>query len=229
MARKTRAAQPTSHADFMGDGGDKETLDKLAAAAAAENAKAGVGHNGGDPTDEIIQRNAAAIELALVEIDAAGRIMQKARAALSAAEKTAKTDCGSKQWASAIKAAVQLKRSADKGGQGSIVTEHRQMGVVLKAMNVPLYHQFGLFNVADEPAPLDPSRPVTTATAYAQGEQSFADEVAADGNPFTPGSETFAAWANGWADRQRAALEGLGLKPGDGGTSNGVTDEPTSH
>lgn len=228
MAKKPNAQRAQTQSDFANPDADKENIERIAAARAAENKSAGVGHNS-DPSPEAIKRSFNAIEAALVEIDAAGRIMQKARAELQAAEKTAKTDLGSKSWVQSVKDSVKLKRMADKGGQGSIVTEHRQMGVVLKTMNVPLYTQFKLFEMPEESeTTTEGAKIATPATAYLRGEHAYKEEAPADSNPFTPGSEQFVSWANGYADRRQAALEGVGLG-NDGGTSNGITDGAAAH
>lgn len=220
---KNRAPLAETQSDFAGADHDKENIERIATARAAENKAAGVGHNS-NPSTEAVQRSYNAIMAATLEIEAAGRIMQKARQELSAAEKTAKTDLGAKSWVDSVKKAVAKVREAEKGGAGPQVTEHRQIGFVLKTMNVPLFHQFKLFDLPEETETAGEGvKVVTTATAYLQGEQAYKAEAPADSNPFTPGTEQFVAWSNGFADRRQAALEGVGLG-NDGGTSNGITD-----
>lgn len=223
MAKSKRGVAPESHSDFAGPDANKENIERIAAARAAENAKAGIGHNS-NPSPEAIERSYNAIMAATLEIEAAGRIMQKARAELSAAEKTAKKDLGSKSWVDSVKKSVARVREAEKGGAGGLVTEHRQIGFILKTMNVPLYTQFKLFDLPEEAeTTTEGAKVTTTATAYLQGEQAYKNEEPVDSNPFTPGTEQFVAWANGYADRRQASLEGVGLS-NDGGTSNGITD-----
>lgn len=75
MARGKRGRQAANHDDFKGPDHDADTIERLSAAAASANAKAG--HNSGAPPDEVVARNFDAIELAWTEIDAAARIMQR--------------------------------------------------------------------------------------------------------------------------------------------------------
>ena len=228
MAKKPNAQRAQTQSDFANHDADKENIERIAAARAAENKSAGIGHNS-DPAPEAIERSFNAIMAATLEIEAAGRIMQKARSELSAAEKTAKKDLGAKSWVDSVKKSVAKVREKEKSGAGPQVTEHRQIGYVLKVMKEPLYHQFGLFDLPEETAPAADGIKVTTpATAYLQGEQAYRDEAPADSNPFTPGSEQFTSWANGYADRRQASLEGVGLG-NDGGTSNGITDGAAAH
>lgn len=228
MAKKPNAQRAQTQSDFANHDADKENIERIAAARAAENKSAGIGHNS-NPAPEAIERSYNAILAATLEIEAAGRILQKARSELSAAEKTAKKDLGSKSWVDSVKKAVGKAREAEKGGVGPQVTEHRQIGYVMKIMNVPLYHQFGMFDLPEETVSAGDGIKVTTpATAYLQGEQAYRDEAPADSNPHTPGSEQFASWANGYADRRQASLEGVGLG-NDGGTSNGITDGAAAH
>lgn len=203
--KKNRRAENLG--DFAGPDHDKEQIEKLAKSAAAENAK--IGHNGSEPPDEVVQRNAAAIEVALSDVDAALRIVQQARANLGVARKTAKTDLGSKAWVDSVVAAVKLKRDADKGGMGEIVQEHRQMGRVLRLINCPLGTQFNLFSVAEEDtdgAKMD---------AALQGEQAGREGVPRDNNPFTPGKPDWFAWNNGWQVGQDVIAQTLGRGNGE--------------
>ena len=228
MAKKPTAQRAQTQSDFANHNAEMENIERISAARAAENKSAGIGHNS-NPAPESVERSYNAIMAATLEIEAAGRIMQKARSELSAAEKTAKKDLGSKSWVDSVKKAVAKVREADKGGAGPQVTEHRQIGFVLKTMNVPLYTQFKLFDLPEETESAGDGIKVTTpATAYLQGEQAYRDEAPADSNPFTPGSEQFVSWADGYADRRQAALEGVGLG-NDGGTSNGITDGAAAH
>jgi hypothetical protein len=199
--RGRKGLQPEGLSDFAGGDADKETIEKLAEAAKKANAKGG---DNSEPKDEVIERNFNAIELAWSEIDAAGRIMQKARSALSAALKTAKTDCGSKTWATNIEKAVKLKRQGDKGGNGELVTEHRQVGRILRLKGVPLGTQFQLFAVPEE----DTNGAKVDATG--QGEQAGREGVKREDNPFTPGGEDWFAWNNGWQVGQDSIAATLG-------------------
>lgn len=204
--RNTRTNRTAEHGDFAGPNADQANIERLAAAAAAANAKAG--HNSGEPPKEVIERNFNAIEVCLIEIDAAAGVMAKARQALGAAEKTAKTDTGSKAWADSIKEAVKKKRAAAKGGASDMVTEHRQIGYVLRMMDVPLYTQFGLFNMPDEAEiKSDPAK--SEAEATLAGEKAGREGQPMDNCPHTPGTPEAFAWRNAWQRGFDAAAEAL--------------------
>lgn len=195
MPPKLKTNRTADHADFAGPDADKANLERLAAAAAEANAKPG--HNSGDPPDEVIQRNANAIEVALIEIDTAMRVVQKARADLGAARKTAKTDMGSKEWVDSVVAAVKLKRQAAKGGSSAIVNEHRQMGRILRLLDTPLGVQFGLFDMPDAAAvAADPVK--SEAEATMAGEKAGRAGEPVDNCPHQPGTALAFGWRNGW-------------------------------
>jgi len=207
MARRKSNRRAENLGDFAGPDADRENIEKLAAAAEAANAKAG--HNSGEPPDEVIKRNADAIEVALVELDAALRIVQGARAGLGVARKTAKTDLGSKAWVDSIVAAVKLKREADKGGTGDIVAEHRQMGRVLRLLDTPLGVQFGLYGMLVE---ADKANGVasTAMDAELQGQAAWRNNEPSSNNPFTPGTEDFVAWDTGHNNAMAAHARKMG-------------------
>ena len=205
---KRKNQRATGHAANLGDhagpDANKEAIEKLAAAAAAENAKRT--HNS-EPTDEAIQRVANAVEVALIEIDTASRVMQKARADLGVARKTGKTDLGSKAWVDSVVASVKLKRAAAKGGAGEIVTEHRQMGRVLRLLDTPLGHQFKLFEM-----PSDATEPGTTSTidAELQGDAAWRNNEPISNNPFLQGTENFVLWEAGFNAAMAAHANKMG-------------------
>lgn len=208
--RKQRGRQAENLGDFTGPDHDKETIEKLAEAAKKNNAKGG---DNSKPPPEVIERNFHAIELAWTEIEAAGRIMQKARAGLAAARKTAKTDCGgNKSWVDSIEEGVKLKRQGDKGGDGAEVTRHRQVGYVLRTMNVPLGTQYNLFAAPDESAEAGSGKP--NVDANLQGQHAGRSGEPAENNPFTPGTAEFADWAEGWVNGQAMLAKGMGAGAG---------------
>ena len=127
---KGKGRRAENLAAFAGGDHDQETVAKLEEAAREANAKAG--HNSGEPPDEVIKRNAIAIELGLREILAAQKIVQQARADFKVTRNTAKTDTGSKGWVNSLVAALKMKIAAEKGGSGEMVTEHRQIGRILR-------------------------------------------------------------------------------------------------
>lgn len=196
MARKPKNKLPENLGDFAGPDADRENIEKLAKAAEEANKK--IGHNSGEPSDESIERNFDAIEVALIEIDAAGRIMQKARQALGAVQKTAKTDLGSKAWVDSIVASVKLKRQTDKGGSSEIVAEHRQMGRILRLKNVAIGTQFGLY-AFPENEPEAPKDDKTLANeAFLAGEHAGLNGEPVDNCPHQAGTPKAFGWRNGW-------------------------------
>lgn len=204
--RATRTNRTAEHGDFAGPDADMANIEKLAAAAAEANAKAG--HNSGEPPDEVIKRNADAIEVALIEIDTAMRVVQKARADLGAVLKTAKTDMGSKEWATEVMESVKLKRAAAKGGAGSIVSSHRMKGRILRLLDTPLGVQFNLFAMptVDE-IKADPAKAEAEATLA--GEKAGRSGEPMDNCPHTPGTPEAFGWRNGWQRGFDAAAEAL--------------------
>lgn len=198
MAKRKNRPQAENLKDFAGPDHDKETIEKLAEAARKANAKGG---DNSEPKDEVVARNFDAIELALVEIDSAARIMQKARADLKAARTTAKADLGSKAWVESVVAAVKLKRQADKGGTGELVTEHRQIGRILRLKGVPLGTQFKLFAFDDAPAD---GAPVAAMDAELQGQHAYSNNEPRENNPFQPGTQEHVDWGLGWNNAQTA-------------------------
>jgi hypothetical protein len=209
MARKPKNKMAENIGDFAGPDADRENIEKLAKAAEEANAKAG--HNSGEPPDEVIKRNADAIEVSLVELDAALKIVQGARAALKVSRDTAKTDLGSKAWVDSIVAAVKLKREASKGGSSSIVAEHRQMGRVLRLLDTPLGVQFGLYSFPDMLAEADKANGMD---AELQGQHAWSNNEPLSNNPFTPGTEDFVAWETGHNNAMAAHARKMG--PGEG-------------
>lgn len=205
MPRQRKNRRAENLGDFAGPDADIENIEKLSAAAAKAN---GAGHNSGEPPDEVIKRNADAIEVALVELDAALRIVQGARASLGVARKTAKTDLGSKAWVDSVVAAVKLKREAEKGGSGEIVSEHRQMGRVLRLLDTPLGHQYGLFALLDGGS--EAAAAPTAMDAELQGQHAQRNNESISNNPFTPGSENFVQWEQGWNNAMAAQVRKMG-------------------
>ncbi|CAB4222259.1 hypothetical protein UFOVP1644_1, partial [uncultured Caudovirales phage] len=178
---------------------DRENMEKLAAAAKEANARGG--HNS-EPTPDAIRSAGKEIEVALVEIDAAARIMQSARSKLATARKVSKSLLGSKGWVDSVEEAVKQQRAGDKGGMGGIVTEHRQIGVAMRAMGCPLYTQFNLFAVAEHAT--DPSAPKDEKSvereAWLAGEHAGMNGEPKGNNPHQgqPGSPKWFEWNNGW-------------------------------
>lgn len=211
MAKPRKSRRAPNLGDHAGPDHDQEQIEKLSKAAKKANGNAG--HNSGEPPDEVVQRNAAAIEVALSEVDAALRIVQTARANLGVARKTAKTDLGSKAWVDSVVAAVKLKRQAEKGGTGEIVTEHRQMGRVLRLLNVPLFTQFNLFSGAETEIPAELGGK-NGMDAELQGQHAWRNSEPESNNPFPAGTENHVMWQQGFRNAMSAHAGTMG-KTGD--------------
>lgn len=195
MAKK-RQKRAENLAAFAGPDADQETIERLAAAAQAANAKSG--HNSGEPPDAVIKRNADAIELALIEINTAQKTVQKARAELKVARDTAKTDTGSKAWVNSIVAAVKLKLAAAKGGAGEIVTEHRQIGRTLRLLDdCPLGTQHELFMSPPDRADAAKDEKSIEAEATLAGEHAGLNGEPRENNPHHSGTPAWFGWNNG--------------------------------
>lgn len=201
--RKTQAAG--NLADYVEGDANEEQLARLSAARAADVAKEG--HNSGQPPDEVLTRNTDAIELGLRNILLAQKGVQQARAEFKAIRDTAKTDCGSKGWVDSMVKKTKLKLESAKGGTHEIVTEHRQIGILLKLdPDCPLGHQYGLFA---EPAPTAPDEQQQSeaqlAGAHAYGQGGKLDE-----NPHLQGTPKYVGWSKGWLQAQSATARSMG-------------------
>lgn len=204
--RKTQAAG--NLAEFVEEDADQAQLARLSAAREAEVAKEG--HNSGDPPAEVLKRNADAIELGLLEINRAQKLVQTARAEFKAIRDTAKTDFGgSRSWVESTVKAVKLKLQAAKGGTGEIVTEHRQIGAVLRLVDdCPLGHQYGLFA---EPIPaVDLSPEQQESEAELAGAHAWSNNEPVGNNPHADHtSPKHVGWARGWHRAQVAGVRSM--------------------
>jgi len=205
MARRKQAAADLS--EFTEGDADQEQLARLASAREAELKKEGPGHNSGEPPPEVLKRNADAIELGLLEINNAQKLVQKARAEFKAIRDTAKNDFGgSRAWVESTVKAVKLKLQSAKGGTGEIVSEHRQIGTVLRLLDdCPLGHQYGLFA---EPTPeAEQSAEQQESEAELAGAHAWANNEQVGNNPHPdPASPKHVGWARGW---HRAQIAGV--------------------
>lgn len=196
--RNQRGARAAANlGDHAGPDADRANIERLAEAAKAANAKGG--HNS-EPSADALRSSANEIEVALVEIDGAAKIMGSARAKLATARKVSKSLLGSKTWVDSVEAAVKLKRASDKGGMGGIVTEHRQIGMVMRAIDCPLYTQFNLFAVAEGTAEAETPKDEKTLEAEATlaGEHAGLNGEPKENCPHQPGTPQAFGWRNGW-------------------------------
>lgn len=204
--RKTQAAGNLS--DFVEGDADQEQLARLAKAREAEVAK--IGDNSGEPPAEVLKRNADAIELGLLEINRAQKLVQTARAEFKAIRDTAKNDFGgSRSWVQATVDAVKDKLACAKGGTGEIVTSYRQKGVVLRLLDdCPLGTQYGLF---PEPTPaVEQSQAQQESEAELAGQHAYSNGEQLVNNPHVQGTPKYFGWSKGWKNAQDATARGMG-------------------
>lgn len=187
--------------EFAGPDAEKDAIEKIANAKAAATKEAEAdgknGDNGGPIMDEDAWRRAANESVAEdIEI---GRLMEQvaeARGRLSSIRKVAKS-CGV-DW-DVVKDYVKLQKRIRNGEMGSIVTEHRRMGELMKIMNCPLHTQFDLFNVpAGDDVPSAPKDEKSLeAEATLAGEHAGLNGEPKSNNPHQAGTSQHFAWANG--------------------------------
>lgn len=201
MAKKKIAPKVLLGAEeFAGPDAERDAIEKIAnaKAAAAKEAEADSknGDNGGPIMDEDAWRRAA--NEAVSEDIEIGRLMEQvaeARGRLSSIRKVAKS-CGV-DW-DVVKDYVKLQKRIRNGEMGSIVTEHRRMGDLMKIMDCPLYTQFSLFATAAEEAAAPKDEKTIEAEATLAGEHAGLNGEPIDNCPYTPGTSQAFGWRNGW-------------------------------
>jgi hypothetical protein len=158
--------------------------------------KRGKGDNSGDYAvpDEVYERHLAKINSTEKAMDKAKIEYDQAKGVHQSAYKAAKGDGCEID-------AIRLARKLDKQDHGLTQIIYANVARVLNIMDSPLgSKQLDLFGaiVAATPAPADPGR---------LGEQAGREAVDAGANPYTPGSDDFVVWADGWARGQQANAE----------------------
>lgn len=192
MARG-RVRRTQNHSDFSGPDANKEAIETLSKAAAKKNK----GSNAGPVSDEQILRHIELIQAAELEYDEARDETSIKSGILRNRYKVAKSDGVDIE---SLKLALKLaKRST-----GEVVTEHRNVGRIIRLMNLPIGHQFELFSVpADEEA--TDGKP-SAMDAELQGQHSYGNSEPLTNNPFHPAEQTelYNEWRSGWMNAQAA-------------------------
>lgn len=196
MARGRRRAE--NHSDFSGPDANEEALKTLSTAAAKKNK----GSNVGPVSDEAMLRHIELIQAAELEYDEARDVTAQRSGVLRNRYKVAKNDGVDIE---ALKLALKLaKRSA-----GEVVTEHRNVGRIIRLMNLPIGHQFDLFKVAGD----DEAEPgkSTAMDAELQGQHAYSNSEPITNNPFDPVHDTdrYNEWRSGWINAQNAKARSL--------------------
>lgn len=196
---KAKRRRAENHGDFVGEDADKAALDTLAKAAAEENAKAG--HNSGEVSDEVYEHHVNLIKAAKSEVDSALMIVARLRGVLGARKKAAQKE---RIDTAAVLRALKIEKEVAIGMSGTVVSEERNVGRVLRILGVKLGHQWSLFE--DETKETDGKKAETSEIdARAQGEQAGRNAEPDQNNPFDPGTPQFIAWAAGHHDGTKAA------------------------
>lgn len=198
MARKRTSRRAEDVADFADQNADKDAIDKLAESAKTANAK--MGHNSGEVSDEDLLHHSNLIEAAQLEIDQLAVEMGKKRGVLGSRKKAAKK---ANVDVEAITLAIALKKRANVGGMGAIVTEHRTLGRLFRLWDHPLGTQFSLFPTT-APAEGETAEPKSDEAIISEatlaGEQAGLNGEPKDNNPHRnePGTPKWFGWNNGW-------------------------------
>lgn len=184
MAKRKRA---TNHSDFAGPDADREAIEKLSSAAAKENKKAG--KNAGPISDEALARHIDLIQAAELEFDEARDAAAVKSGILRNRYKVAKNDGADIE---ALKLALKLAKRTT----GEVVTEHRNVGRIIRLMNLPIGHQFNLFPVDDVAAEPKDEKSIE-AEATLAGEHAGLNGEPKSNNPHQGGTPQWFGWNNG--------------------------------
>lgn len=204
MARKPKNRREENLSDFAGPNADQAAIETLAAAAAEANKKAKAGHNSGEVPEETIANHINLIKAAEIEWR---ELRDKAAQAQGVLRNRYKVAKGDGVDVDSLKLAFRINERAS----GEVISEQRNIATYLKIMGSPLGHQWSLFEGDDENgAKLD---------ATAQGEQAGREGADRSNNPFSPGSDDWFAYNNGWQKEQDKLAEGLGRGNGASGAA----------
>lgn len=149
------------------------------------------GHNSGVVPDEVYDRHLKKIDLTAKALDKAKEVYDQARGVHRSAFKAAKDDGVNID-------AVRLARKLDKLDLGVVATDYSDTGRVLRLMKSPLAEQLNLFADVAPPAPVNP---------VLAGEHAGKNNAPSDENPYSPGSEPFQMWHDGWLRGQTSIAQ----------------------
>lgn len=193
MARQPRAPRAEHLADFAGPDANQEAIETLAAAAVKENAK----KNPGPVSDETVLMHANLIRAAKAEWQEARDEATKRQGVLRNRWKVAKNDGVDTD---SLKDALTFMEQSTS----EVVSGQRNVGRYLRIMGSPLGTQWSLF----EDSVTEDGRPKVDSNL--QGQHAGRNGEPAENNPFTPGSDDFQAWADGWVVGQNMLAKGIG-------------------
>ena len=203
MARRTRSRRAENAGDFAGPDANQEAIETLSRQAAQENAKK---KNSGEVTDETVGMHVNLIKAAETNWREARDRAAELQGVLRNRDKVATNDGVD---IDALKLAFKIAERAS----GEIVAEQRSIGRYLRIMGSPLGTQWSLFEDSDA----DEGKPKVDANL--QGQHAGRNGEPAENNPFTPGTEDFTAWAEGWTSGQSMLADGIG-KSGSGAAAH---------
>lgn len=174
-------------------------MDKLAAKARAKAAKKPRrdrrGGNSGDHSvpDEVYERHLSKIDSTAHAMDKAKVEYDQAKGVHQSAYKAAKEDgCDIDS--------IRIARKLDGQDHGATVITYANVARVLNLMDSPLgSKQLDLFGAIVQPAP--------KVDANLQGQQAGKNAEPAENNPFTPNTDDFVSWAEGWATGQSMNMD----------------------
>lgn len=194
MARGKRGKRAENHSDFAGPDANQEAIETLSRAAAKKNK----GSNQGPVSDEAMLRHIELIQAAELEYDEARDVTAQRSGVLRNRYKVAKNDGVDIE---ALKLALKLAKRTS----GEVVTEHRNVGRIIRLMNLPIGHQFDLFKVAGDDEAEEAGKP-SAMDAELQGQHAYSNSEPLTNNPFHPAQDTerYNDWRSGWINAQNA-------------------------
>jgi hypothetical protein len=207
MAKKSKAPKTLLGAEeFAGPDADKEAIEKITAARAAqekEGAKGGNDHNGEPVFDEEAWRSASQRTLAeTLEIDKLNEQIAECRGRISSIKKTARAQ--GVPW-NAVKDYVADERRIMKGELGEMITEQRHRGQMHSVMGSALHDQ-GFFNFGVVEREGEAPKPKPGMDAELQGQAAARNLEPEENNPFMAGTPERVDWQMGHRNA-KAAME----------------------
>lgn len=207
-AKKTSAPKTLLGADeFRATDTEHDAIEKIFEARAAANAEAEAdkknGDNGGPMLDESAWLRAlheytaemlTMEDLTSQKAEVAGRISSIRKIA-----KKLKVNWG------LIQRHYEEHKDIRKGGMGAMVTDERQYRWLLKLSNSPLGTQGTLWDTEPEDAERG-TNGKPGMDAELQGQHAQANNEPSSNNPFTPGTDEFVSWDQGWNNAMAAQV-----------------------
>ena len=158
-----------------------------------QNGHATAGHNSGEVPAEVVDRWWSKVVTAQGAVERAAKPLKARKGELSAIYKAAKKDGID---VDALKDAIK----ADSGDHLNFLSRYASTGKYLRAHQSPLGMQLGLF-------PLDAIPEISRAQASGRRAGLLGRDIAE--NPYTPGSENFAAYEASWHEGQAQVRDTL--------------------